>query len=309
MKVSPFEPHHIGSVTIQQLRCFAAVACRKTYRGLESDIGIAQPAVSRAVMRLEDILGAKLFEPDNRTALTAFGGKVYRETERILGMIESLKRLALDEAGRGRLTGTVTIGAKSILAETILPALIGKFRKKHRRAHIRVRCGSGDDLLRMLRAGEIDIAISHRRPCPAGIGFRSLRSYPRLLVVPKRHPLAKGPLTAARIAAADLILPGRKTRTHAELMEALSQSVTEDEIKNVIEVTSPESQINYVAMGWGVTVIDGSAANLVSNSLVTRPLPTSLLPERDVGIFHSAERYTPGAVKQFFESIGEFDAD
>ena len=191
MKESMFEAHHIQSVTIQQIRCFAAVAKSGTYARAEG-LGIAQPAVSRAVMRLEEILGAKLFERGKRTALTGFGEKMLVEARRILGMVESLKQLALDEAGRGRITGVVTIGTKSILAETILPGLIAKFRRHHRRAAIRIRCGRGADLLDMLCRGEIDMAVSHGCPCPEKIAFRRLGSYPRLLVARKAVTVEAG---------------------------------------------------------------------------------------------------------------------
>ncbi len=300
MKASGFEPHHIQSVTLQQIRCFVAVVKGGSYARAEG-LGIAQPAVSRAVMRLEDILGAKLFEPGERTKISAFGEKILPEASRMLGMVESLKRLAQDEAGKGRIAGEVTIGTKSVFAETILPKLIGAFRKKYRRVSFRIRCGGGDELLGMLRTGDIDIAVSHERPCPDGIAYKRLWSFPRLLVVPRDHALAKGSLTARRLAEADLILPGRDSQTFAELMRKLSEAVSGERIRRGIEITSAAAQIAYVAQGWGVAVIDGSAEELLTPALLARRLPPNILAERDAGVFYPTQRYAPNVVRKFVE--------
>lgn len=306
MNESSFQTHHIGSVTLQQLRCFAAVAERKSFRKTATDLGIEQPAVSRAVKRLEEILGAGLFSPGDRTRLTGFGERVYREAGRVLGTVESLKRLAGDEAGLGRTAGRVIIGTKSILAETLLPKLAGRFRQKHRRASICIRCGSGEDLLNMLRSGDIDIAVSHARPCPDAITFRRIWVLPRLLVALRSHPLARKRLTVQRLAGADLILPARNTRTYAELTERLGRAVPKEEIRTAIEMPSAAAQIRYAAEGWGVTVIDGSAKDLVTGALVARPLPESILPAREAGVFFSAERYVPSAVRTFVKEAFGF---
>src|SRR3989338_4995235 len=306
MKSSTFEAHHIGAVTLQQIRCFSAVAGRQTYRGLARELGMEQRAVSRSVMRLEEILGGKLFEPRDRTRRTAFGEKVYREAGRILGMVESLKLLALDEAGKGRAAGVVTIGTKSSFAETLLPKLIGRFRAKHGRASIRVRCGSGDDLIRMLQAADIDLAVSHRRPPPDGVAFKRLWTFPRLLVMPKGHPLAGGTITAGKLAAASLILPSRNSGTCIEIMAILSKVTTAERLKSFIEVTSSEARIRYAAAGLGAAVVDGSARDIIPASLAARPLPARLLPERDAGVYYSTERYTPQSVIRFMEAACGF---
>lgn len=87
-------------VEFRHLRCFAAVAARRSFTQAASDLAITQPQLSRTVRQLERTLRVTLLDRDSRhVELTEVGRRFHRDTERILGDLDRAIAGVVKQAG------------------------------------------------------------------------------------------------------------------------------------------------------------------------------------------------------------------
>jgi DNA-binding transcriptional LysR family regulator len=90
------------NVELRHLRTFAAVVDAAGFTGAAAELGVSQPAVSRALAGLEDVLGVRLLRRTSRElALTAAGERVLAHARRVLAEVDDLVREA--RGGHARL--------------------------------------------------------------------------------------------------------------------------------------------------------------------------------------------------------------
>lgn len=87
---------------LRHLRAFAAIVDAPGFTGAAAELGISQPAVSRTLAALEDLLGVKLLRRTSRElVLTAAGERVLAHARRVLTEVDDLVREA--RGGHARL--------------------------------------------------------------------------------------------------------------------------------------------------------------------------------------------------------------
>jgi DNA-binding transcriptional LysR family regulator len=85
------------------LAMFAKVAEERSYAGAARSLGVSVATVSRAVSRLEDRLGGRLFNRSSRhLALTDFGRGLADRAARVYAEAEEIEHVALETAKRPR---------------------------------------------------------------------------------------------------------------------------------------------------------------------------------------------------------------
>lgn len=86
---------------LEQLRIFAAVAESKSFTKAAKKLFISHSSTSRAVKALEDELGVRLFERENKIfGLTEKGKALYEGAKKLLSEAEELKK-EIEENNRG----------------------------------------------------------------------------------------------------------------------------------------------------------------------------------------------------------------
>ncbi len=143
---------------LQRLRQFLRVVdCGSIGRAAVA-LGISQPALSKSLQRLEEVVGVKLLERSRRgIAPTVFGQTLAAHARIIFAEVKSAE--AEIEALRGTGSGRVRIGAGPSIIDQVLPGVIETFCAEQPDIRVSVREGLVDDLLAALAKTEIDIAI------------------------------------------------------------------------------------------------------------------------------------------------------
>jgi DNA-binding transcriptional LysR family regulator len=91
-------------VELRHLRCLVAIVEAGGFTGATADLGVTQPAVSRTLAALEDVLGVRLLRRTSReVVLTAAGERVLAHSRRVLAEVEDLAREARNGGTRLRI--------------------------------------------------------------------------------------------------------------------------------------------------------------------------------------------------------------
>lgn len=150
---------------VRAIEYFVAVAECGTVRGAAARLGISQPALTKAIRRLEDEVGVVLF--DRQTCgvrLTVYGCSLLRHARNLQA---SLKE-ARDEiaALRAGVAGRIRIGAGPSWERSVLPQAIACFTAGQPGVQIHVQGGADDTLKSQLRVGELDFVLAATPDAP-----------------------------------------------------------------------------------------------------------------------------------------------
>src|SRR5690606_34672478 len=116
-------------VDLRQLRQFVAVAEELSFRNAATRLNMSQPPLSSAIRQLEEDLGRKLLERNNRNVrLTQVGEVFLREARRTLAQAEHAISMAR-RAGDG-VSGSLRISFVPTASLSVLPLLVKDFRTR-----------------------------------------------------------------------------------------------------------------------------------------------------------------------------------
>ncbi|MGV2289946.1 LysR family transcriptional regulator [Trinickia sp. YCB016] len=192
--------------SVRTLRYFLAVVDAGSVTGAASQLGMAQPALSQAITRLEQDLGVKLLARTRRgAALTPAGEAIVEDIRLSVSRIEAAERRARDiGAQRG---GRLTIGFASAALFEVMPKAIAALRREVPNVELTLREMSNAEQASALESGEIDIGLLHTPVAVSGRMREKLIVRERLqAVVHESHPLGPdGKLGLADLARIGLV--------------------------------------------------------------------------------------------------------
>ncbi|XVS67472.1 LysR family transcriptional regulator [Actinosynnema sp. CA-299493] len=183
----------------RELRYFVAVAEELHFGRAADRLGIAQPPLSRAIRRLEQRLGVRLFDRDRRgVALTDAGGVMLREARTALDAVAAVARRTRRAGDPERPLVLVT---KAGAAHELLQRLLDAQAREPGAAPVEVLLCEVGEQAGLLRDGSADVALMHR-PFDDLVGFDTadLHVEGQVALLPAGHPLA----ARDRLALADV---------------------------------------------------------------------------------------------------------
>jgi DNA-binding transcriptional LysR family regulator len=115
---------------LADLDAFAAVAAARSFRGAAYARGVSPSALSEAVRRLEDRLGARLLHRTTRSVTPTDAGQ--RLLDRLAPALREVAT-ALDTLGTAEdtPTGTLRLNVPTVVAQHILPPVLSRFLLAH----------------------------------------------------------------------------------------------------------------------------------------------------------------------------------
>src|SRR5215470_14607377 len=141
---------------LRQARTFVTVAELGTVSKAALRLRVAQPALSRQIMDLEQELGLRLFDRvGRRLLLTGEGEQLIAGCRLLLNSASSLEEQA--QLLRQGDTGVLKIAGSPQHIESVLSRFLHLYAKRYPRVDIRIREGTGSEILTMLERGEIHL--------------------------------------------------------------------------------------------------------------------------------------------------------
>jgi LysR family transcriptional regulator, carnitine catabolism transcriptional activator len=180
---------HRMNVSLRQVDIFLAVARTMSFSQAARLCHLSQPALSANVKRLEEEVGARLFDRHTRkVSLTPLGTEFLGIATAMKDTMNlSLARLGDFVAGR---RGRLVLAAAPSMAASFVPGLIAAYSAAHPDIEIELHDQLSDVCLEMVRAGSADVALSPFKPNADDLEQRELFRDPLVVICSARHPLA-----------------------------------------------------------------------------------------------------------------------
>lgn len=218
-------------------------------------LNLGQPTVTAHLQRLEEDIGASLFDRNRRPIkLTPQGHKLFDLARPLVSSVErGLASLNGQMSGSDQL-GSFSIGSYPDLALHYLPPVLQEYRSRYPEAHIKVVARPYQVLMNCLEAGEVDMALVHAPDEDVkDISFVHLFDAPFSLLAPIGHPLLNDPaISLESIAEWPLVLLSMESYTRRYFENVMHEKGLQLQVG--LEMDHSELVRRYVEIGMGVAV-------------------------------------------------------
>ena len=272
-------------MTLRELRYLVALADHGHFGRAAAACHVSQPTLSTQLRKLEEYLGARLFERTNRRlAATPLGVRVIAQARRVLEEADKIPELA--KGHRGPLDGPLRLGVIPTLGPYLMPLLVPPLHGAYPRLELVLREDLTANLVARLTAHGVD-AILVALPLPGpGLTYEPLFDEPFWVILPPGHALAG----RAEIAEGDLAAhrPLLLDDGHCFRDQALAVCGLDDEEAggDDFRAASLETVRQMVGAGLGCSLLPALALDRYAASgpaLEVRPFAAPV-PRRRIGL-------------------------
>ena len=301
--------HH--RLKFRHLRVIDAILTHESVLAAAKAINLSQPALSRCLSEVEEVVGARLFERHPRGVTpTEFGLAVGESARRILSEINLLED-RLDALGGGS-GGAIQIGALPVTAAGILPGALARFQATHPDIEVNVVQGRSEELLSALANREVDFVVGRLYAPKSPDAFVRTELYDETIAVIARsdHPLfSGGDITVEAVKAFALVLPTVSQRVGqeidaylAELGLAATNAVRSTSISLIRETLHHTDSLTIMPTVMLVGDILRGGLKTVRLSPPAPPRPAGLIRRGDAALLGNARAFVD-AFKAYARSL------
>ena len=292
------QPVSVPDLTARQLHAVLAVAEYHSFIAAAAFLKTSQPALTRTIMRVEDVLGVRLFDRSTRrVAITAAGKEFVAVAERILNDLRISVR-SMREVGEEQ-RGQIIISSIMSVANGLIPLVAAKYRASRPGIEIILREGVHGAVLEDIRSGTADLGATYVDLVPDFVEAKRVSREIFDVILPPWHPLTKtaSSVTLKEVANFQLVSLPHESRTRRTIDGAASSAGLT--LRHVATVSQFTTMMSFVRAGVGIAIVpSGAIAGLLGKDLSVLKLMRPRL-SRDVGLIWLRERELTPAAKGF----------
>jgi DNA-binding transcriptional LysR family regulator len=257
----------------RRLKVFHTVARLLSFTKAAEELHMTQPAVTFQVRQLEEYFNTRLFDrTHNKVSLTPAGERVSEFAERIFDLYSEMENTVRDLTGE--ISGALTIGASTTIAEYMLPALLGEFKNRYPDINLRLKVSNSEGIVSMVEQNVIDLGVVESSVSNKNL-IVEVCHYDQLVVIAAPdHELVKrgGKVRASDILRYPFVSREEGSGTRDVITQYLmDEKVNPGDLNLSLELGSPESIKGAVEAGMGITII--------SRSIIGKELKLNTLAE------------------------------
>ncbi|MCY0967044.1 pca operon transcription factor PcaQ [Parathalassolituus penaei] len=195
-------------IKYRHLQCFLEVSRQGSVGRAADVLALTQPAVSKKLKELEDMLGVRLLDRSKKgVELTQFGEVFIKYAGTSVAALREGANSVAEAKHKGR--ARLSIGVLPTVAASLMPMTVQKFRESGLDVTLNIVSAQNTLLLSQLRVGELDLVIGRlgEPEQVTGLTFEHLYSERVSFVVRPGHPLLQGNFDASGIAEYTVLYP------------------------------------------------------------------------------------------------------
>ena len=261
-------------MNLRDLQYLVALAEQRHFGRAAEACFVSQPTLSMQIRKLEDELGAALFErAPRKVMLTPAGHEVLERARRILSEVEQMKEAA--RRSKDPEAGSLRLGVFPTLGPYLLPHVVPQLRERFPQLQLLLVEEKSDVLLERLREGRLDAALLALPVQDEQLHAQFLFEEPFVLAAPAQHPLAReASLSVDALNDETLLLLEDGHCLRDQALDVCRRSGAQE--KAGFRATSLETLRQMVAAGAGVTLLPALAVH----ASVAQPRNIRLVPFR-----------------------------
>lgn len=264
----------MASMTLTEMRYITALDKTRHFGRAADACHVSQPTLSVAIKKVEQQIGAPLFERGaSEIRTTPLGELIVTQIKRVLD--ETLRLDEIATQSRDPLKGPLRVGVIYTIAPYLLPALIPVLHKLAPDMPLFLREDFTANLIPMLKEGELDVLVLALPVDVPGIVAQRVYEEPFRVVVPAAHEWAgRKSVRNDELDGQQLLLLGSGNCFRDQVLEACPRLQRAEGLSGSIEGSSLETIRHMVASGAGIAVMPSSAADpLVDREPMVKVLP------------------------------------
>lgn len=234
--------------SLTQLRYFVTSAELGNISDAAALLHASQSAVSMAIQRLERQLGTQLFlrHRTKGVSLTPSGRLLLADARSLLRQAHQLRLRSRE--WNGALTGRLDVACLPSIAPFVIPRVMSELKMMHHELTVTVHEVTVDRLLRLLRDGTCELAVTSKLP-GENLTFHKLADVPLSALVAQSDPLAKaGRATFAELAAKPMLVVDAPPGHYARRSLFVRAGVP---VPEAVQTSSVSTQLGLVGAGEG----------------------------------------------------------
>lgn len=290
---------------LQQMRVVDAIATHRSLKRAAAALGLTQPALTKALQELEELVGTRLFDRQPRgTQPNAMGEAVVASARRMLAEAQRLQD-ELDRLGAAA-RQTIAVGALPVAAAGVLPGALAALKARHPGIVVRLVQGTTDQLLPALAAGDVDLVVGrlYEPALPDSFVREPIYEEPIGVLARAGHPLLARPaVDPGALAAFQLVLPTIGQRVGREI-EPILASLGIAAGAAILRTSSISLIRELLLTSDAVTIIPQHllAGDLARGTVRILPVPLAARP-RPAGLIRAPGRSLSGALEAFIACL------
>ncbi len=242
--------HPVAQLENFRLKVFRTVAEHLNFRKAAEHLFLTQPAVTLQIKALEDDLGIRLFDrAANRVSLTPQGSLLLVYAKKIAALVSQAKQELGSEDGK--VSGELSLGVSTTIAQYVLPRLLGAFLDEHPRVQFSLHSGNTDEIVHLLLDNKLSLGLIEGPARDRGIHTEPFMQDELVLIMPRAF--ASDRMSHDQLLGSNLLMREQGSGSRRVVELALEHAGLKlKSFKHVMDLDSTEAIKSAVEVGLGV---------------------------------------------------------
>jgi len=242
--------HPVAQLENFRLKVFRTVAEHLNFRKAAEQLFLTQPAITLQVKALEDDLGIRLFDrAGNRVSLTPEGSILLAYANKISALVAQAEQQL--GAHDGKVSGELSLGVSTTIAQYVLPRLLGAFLEEHPRVQFALHSGNTSEIVHLLLDNKLSLGLIEGPARDRGIRTEPFMQDELVLIMPPAFE--PDHMSRAQLLASNLLMREQGSGSRRVVELALEHAGLKlKSFHSVMDLDSTEAIKSAVEVGLGI---------------------------------------------------------
>lgn len=301
--IARMTPAQVPDLTARQLLAVLTLAEQGSFVAAAAVLRTSQPALTRTIQRVEDVLGTALFErTTRRLRLTAAGRDFAAVAERLLNELRIAARGLREVAAESR--GRVALAAIMSAAAGPLPVILAAWCAARPAVEVELREGVHGGVLADVLGGAVDFGIAYVDALPETVETQPLARERFVLLAPPAHALAAAPSVALGALAGERLVSFPPESNTRRLIDGAAAEAGLA-LRHALTVAQFATMLRLVRAGAGLAIVpEGAVRGAGGEGLAVLALDAPALVRR-IGLVALRGRDLPPPAQGLMAALRE----